>query len=230
MTTQTGVYYKVLGADGSCYHGGKGRWPLAHDGQPGAWLPRLDGTLKPCSYGYHVLRPEHLIEWLGPAIHRAEAEEPVAWDADKGVTRRARDLGRILQWNRETQLLFAADVIEHIAGLWVAPKGVTWKPADTVDVIRRFTMGETAKDEIDAAAAAAYVTARAADDDAAATIAYAAAVAAHTAATITARAAATAAADAAIIAATAARAADDAHSNERRWQTKRLCEYLEIDP
>ena len=121
MTTQTGVYYKVLGADGSCYHGGKGRWPLAHDGQPGAWLPRLDGTLKPCSYGYHVLRPEHLIEWLGPAIHRAEAEEPVAWDADKGVTRRARDLGRILQWNRETQLLFAADVIEHIAGLKFPP-------------------------------------------------------------------------------------------------------------
>ena len=210
----TGIYYKVLGEDGQCYYAGKGKWSLAQDGQPGEWMPRIEGELILCERGYHILRAEHLVTWLGPCIHRVEAEDPILWDDDKGVTARARDLGRISAWNVRTARLFAADCAEHVEHLYTLD--TPWQPAQTIEVARRYAEGLATQDELAAAGAAAWA---AAGDAAWAAAGDAARAAAWAAAGDAARAAAWAAAgDTAWAAAGAA---------EARWQTERLLWYLE---
>ena len=56
--------YKWLNTDGTCIWG-QGSWPLPkHPGEPGAWLPKLDGELKPCEYGYHAFEAADLEDLL----------------------------------------------------------------------------------------------------------------------------------------------------------------------
>ena len=119
MTATTVVYTVLdLDEDGRCCYDGRDKWHLAHGGKPGRWMPRITGELIPCERGYYVLREDQLVLWLGPAIHRVEAEEPILWDDEKGVTARARDLGRILNWNPRTQWLFYADCAEHLLPIY----------------------------------------------------------------------------------------------------------------
>ena len=39
------IYYKVLNADGSCYHGGQGKWFLPGKNKPGKWMPKIKGII-----------------------------------------------------------------------------------------------------------------------------------------------------------------------------------------
>lgn len=52
--------------------------------------------------------------------------------------------------------LLACDYAEHVAHLWVAPPGVTWQPADTITVARRYAWGLATKEELLAAWIAAW--------------------------------------------------------------------------
>src|SRR3990167_7033730 len=60
-------FYKVLSADGSPFHGGKGAWSLPHGKRPGKWMPEIKGIV-PCERGYHLVSRGQLLKWLGPAI------------------------------------------------------------------------------------------------------------------------------------------------------------------
>lgn len=51
--------------------------------------------------------------------------------------------------------LLACDYAEHVAHLWVAPPGITWVPADTISVARRYALGQATQQELKVAAGAA---------------------------------------------------------------------------
>ena len=51
--------------------------------------------------------------------------------------------------------LLACDAAEHVAHLWIAPKGVSWKPSDVIGVARRYAEGQATVEELAAARVAA---------------------------------------------------------------------------
>jgi hypothetical protein len=59
--------YKYLNADGTCRYAPSHRWPLPHDGQPGDWLPALDGQLRR-RHAYHAFRIKDLPRWSGEVL------------------------------------------------------------------------------------------------------------------------------------------------------------------
>ena len=105
--------YKVLNKDGSAFHGGAGSWFLPHGNRPGKWMPRITNPT-PCTRGYHVLKPEMLIHWLGPAIFAVEVRGKGVWEEAKGVVEQARLLRRLDTWNEQTARLFACDCAERV--------------------------------------------------------------------------------------------------------------------
>lgn len=109
------TYYKVLNHNGSCYHGGKGRWRLPKSGKPGEWMPPIIGELKPCSNGYHILKRGQLIEWIAPpvAVFEVEVNGKVVWNRNKGVARKARLVRKIETWTEQAARLFACDCADH---------------------------------------------------------------------------------------------------------------------
>jgi len=112
--------YKVLDFDGKPYHGGNGVWSLPNNGDPGEWMPVIH-DIKPCWQGYHVLKREGVVQWLGPELYEVEIREPVIWDVDKGVCAEARLLRKLETWNSYTARLFAMDCAEHVSHLSFYP-------------------------------------------------------------------------------------------------------------
>ena len=207
------AYYKVLNDDGSCFHGGNGKWPLPSGKRPGKWMPKID-KIAPCQSGYHILKREHVVGWLGPAIFEVEVRGDVVWADDKGVAQQARLVRKLETWNDKTARLFACDCADAVRHL------MNKRSTDAIDVARRFANGLATQEELAAAEAAARAAAGAA-----------ARAAARAATGAAARAAARdAAGDAAWAAAwDAARAAAEAAAwaAARAAQTANLFEYLE---
>lgn len=194
------TYYKVLAEGGSAYHGGYGKWHLPKGKRPGKWMPPLDGDLVPCRNGYHLCRRDDLVVWLGPVIWEVEARGEVLEAEDKVVARQARLLRRLDNWTDRTARLFACDCAERALKKYT--KNPDTRSVEVIKVARAFADGKASLFELAAARAAgdaARDAARAAAWDAAWEAARAAALDAGRA---------------------AARAA------ERKWQTKRLFEYL----
>ena len=212
-TPATQTLYKVLHSDGSAYHGGNGKWFLPK-GRPGRWMPTLNpDKLKACEYGYHLCRRDDLILWLGPVIFTAEYRGKRIDDTDKIVVQQARLLSKLETWNDRTARLFACDCADRALVLIDKPDP---RCIEAVRVARLYAIGEATQEQLDAAGAAARTAARDAAWDAARAAAGAAArAAAWPAAWDAARDAAWAAAGAA------------ARDAARKWQTKRLFEYLE---
>jgi hypothetical protein len=237
--------YKVLNDDGSAFHGGIGKWPLPN-GKPGEWMPKLDEKkLSPCEYGYHLVKREHLVQWLGPAIFEAECHPnaPFIYDSTKGVTSQAR-LVRRLDWGEKKQRLFACDCAERVLPIFEKKQPNDKRPRAAIEVARRHATGQATDKELDAAMAAAMAAAwdaawAARDAWAAAGAAWAARAAGAAAGAAWAARAAGAAAGAAWDAwaagaawaaagdAWAAGAAGAAGAAEIEWQTERLFYYLE---
>ena len=208
-------YYKVLCRDGSCYHGGSGRWRV------GRWQ-EVKGELVPCQRGLHVLTQDQLINWLGPAIHPVEVHPDARIDTsqpDKTVVSKARLGPALTTWTERTQRLFAADCAEHVLPLFERQHPNDDRPRRAIEAASALARGELDAEAARAAAAAAHAAsayaAAAAHSYAAAS--YAGAYAASYAAACVHAAARSAAARAA---AAAARAA------ERAWQTECLWQYL----
>ena len=217
------TYYKILNENGSCYHSGIGRWHLPTANKPGKWMPRIKGPLALCKNGYHILRADQLVLWLGPAIFTVEPKGKIVHDTEKSVCEQARLLTRLTAWNDRTARLFGADCAEHVLPIFQKHFPDDMRPALAIAAARAFADGRITRDELDAARAAA----RAAAWDAS-WAARAAARAAAWDAAWAARAAARAAAWAA--AQDAAWAADwaAARAAETEWQTTRLLEYLKV--
>jgi hypothetical protein len=150
--------YKVLQEDGSCYHGGRGSWPLPRPldggipGRPisGDWVEAPAGTLIPCRRGIHLCRRDDLIHWLGPAIFVAQADGDERIDhGDKIVVRKARLLERVETWNETTMVLFAADCAEAVLHYFEDALPGDDRPRKAIEAARAYARGE-----VDAAGAA----------------------------------------------------------------------------
>lgn len=152
------MFYKVLKADGTPYHGGKGRWSLPHGMQPGEWMPEIANVI-PCERGYHLCREQDLVLWLGPTIWIAEGRGACVEDEDKVVYGEARLLSRVETWSERTARQFAADCAGHVLPIWEAKHPDDDRPRKAIEAARAHARGE-----IGAAAGAA---ARSAAGDAA---------------------------------------------------------------
>ena len=209
------TYYKVLNADGTPCNGGSGTWNLPHGKRPGKWMPEIANII-PCSRGYHLCEPKHLIHWLGPTIWEAEGHGHAIAQDGKIVFAQARLLRRVTTWNDRTARLFACDCADRVMPIYAKRYPGEDRPQQCIATARRFANGEATAEELAAARDAARAAAWDADWDAA------------WAARDAARAAAWAAAWAAWAAAWAAwdAAWDAARDAARDWQTNRLFEYL----
>lgn len=54
--------YKFLTWEGKSSFQGTA-WHLPKDGNPGEWMPPVKGDLIECENGYHMCRPNQLLEW-----------------------------------------------------------------------------------------------------------------------------------------------------------------------
>ena len=207
--------YKVLDEDGCPVNGGSGCYSLPHDGQPGDWMPPVEGELVPCKNGYHLCTAEQLFEWFGPAIWEAEGRGDSVEYENKHVCREVRLLRRT-QWNERTARLFACDCAEHVLHLYEMQYASDSRSHDCITVARQYANGETTSEELAAAWDAAWDAAYTAARDAARDTARAAAW----------DAARDAAGDAARAAAWDA-ARDAAGDAEREWQVGKLKTLLE---
>ncbi len=215
--------YKFLNDDGNSPIQGQ-PWHLPEDDRPGKgkWMPPIKGKLIPCQNGYHALRPQDLVSWLGPVLYELEYSGCMVLSDDKVVVRRARLLRHIPSWNSETQRLFAADCAEHVLPIFERAHPSDDRPRLSIKAARDFANGKIDSEQMraawDAAWDAARDAARAAAGDAAGDAAWAAGGdAAWDAAWDAARAAAGDAGGA---------AAGDA---EKKWQAGKLLSYLKLD-
>jgi hypothetical protein len=213
-------YFKVLDENGCSCHGGEAEWSLPQrndDGTwtPGEWMPEIEGELKPCRNGYHVVTLEQLPNWLGERIFEVEVGKEILPDDDKSVVRTCRLTRECTGWNERTARLFACDCAEHVLSLYEAKYPDDDRPRKAIEVARRYAEGTATREELAAAR------------DAAREAAWAAAGAARDAAEA-ARDAAEAAWEAAW-AAEGAAAGAAARAAEQQWQVERLGKILEVE-
>jgi hypothetical protein len=156
MTT----YYKWLNVDGTTPQG-HGAYKLARpqkDGTytPGAWQRRITGGLVPCRNGYHVMRADQLVYWIGPTLHRVEVDETdMVTSDDKCVVRRVRVVEPVTAWNETTARLFAADCAERALPIFEASYPYDKRPRLAIEAARAFARGEINAETLYAANAAA---------------------------------------------------------------------------
>ena len=221
------MLYKVLGPDDRPCNGGSGEYNLPHDGQPGEWMPPIEGELIPCENGYHLCTLAQLPSWLASRIYEAEGRGDHVDGGDKIAYREVRLLRLCAGWNERTARLFACDCAERVLPIYERDYPGDMRPRDAIAVARRFANGEATSRELCAAEAAAGDAARAAARAAAWDAAGAAAGdAAEAAAGAAAWDAAWDAAWAAARAAARAAAWAAAWAAERAWQSERLGELL----
>ena len=147
--------YNVLNADGSCYHGGVGKWHLpcvSKDGKtrPGKWMPRITGKIEPCANGYHVFKEEMLIDWIAPAaVFEVETRGEIVWAANKGAAREARLVRRLDSWTEQAARLFACDCSEHLREKLAATEQIELDAS--LLTIRRYAFGMATNSELETA-------------------------------------------------------------------------------
>ena len=156
------TYYKVLNEDGSCSHGGDGKWYLPNGSCPGKWMPKVTGELVPCQHGYHVCREEDLIHWLGPTIWEVEPKGVILTHENKVVVREARLLRALDTWDERTARLFAADCAEHVLHLFEEVNPNDDRPRKAIEAARQYANGQITTAAGAAAGDAAWAAVRAA--------------------------------------------------------------------
>lgn len=170
------IAYKILDYEGKPNNGGHGVWYLPtknDDGTwtPGEWMPEIEGELKPCSNGYHLVDKQHILDWAGPELYEAEwkGRRKMHDDKDKFVVRRVRLLRKIETWNPRTLRLFSVWCTREALKLIENPDR---RSINAADVAERYANGEATADELTAAYAAAWAAASAAAWDAASVAAW----------------------------------------------------------
>jgi len=158
------MLFKIINEDGTPCHGGRGRWSLPHNKQPGNWMPPVKGELIACENGYHLCREGNLIKWLGPAIFEAEYRGERLDTGNKVVVRQARLLRR-LNWDEHIARHFACDCAEEVLHLYEQKYPDDPRPRQAIEVARRYADGKVTDEDLDAARDAAWDAARAAYSD-----------------------------------------------------------------
>lgn len=244
-------YYKVLDKYGRSCHGGDAEWSLPtqnDDGTwtPGEWMPEIEGELKPCRNGYHVVTLEQLPDWLGERIFEVEPGDEIVHEDNKSVTRTCRLTRECTGWNERTARLFACDCAERVLYLFEARHPDDGRPRKAIEIARRYAEGKAAVEELAAAREAAWAASldvaweaslsaswdvawEAARDAARAAARAAALSASLSASRAAARDASRAAARAAAWGAALSASWDVALVAERQWQVERLRKILEVE-
>lgn len=142
MSIPSPTYFKVLQESGECYHGGQGAWPLPAADGPGDWLPKLTGEIVPCQYGYHILRPEDVVYWPGPALFIVETQaETIPHASADGTDSKlvtagpVRLVSRVETWNDRTLRLFAADCAEYVLPIFERDSPNDQRPRNALSLI-----------------------------------------------------------------------------------------------
>ena len=163
-------YYKVLGKNGQPCNGGSGTYHLPTkrkngSWKPGKWMPAIKEELIPCEVGYHLCRPNDLVEWLGQEIYEAEYKGKRIDEDDKIVVRQVRLLRKVETWTERTAREFACWCVRSTP---VGNGKTTWdlledqRSKDAVIVSEKYARGEATEKELAAARDAAWDAARAA--------------------------------------------------------------------
>jgi hypothetical protein len=148
-------YYKILVNGKSC-NGGDSTWFLPKGKRPGKWMPKIEGELKLCEHGYHLVKAEEILEWVKEdcQIFEAEPKGKVTYDGSKGVCRSARLLKQ-LNWNDKIARLFACDCAERVLPIFEKNYPDDKRPRVAIETVRRYVNGLSGEEELAAAEAAA---------------------------------------------------------------------------
>lgn len=138
------TYYKVLAEDGSCIHGGSGRWPLPTQNDDGIWMPgewlSVKGKIKFGTNGLHLTGLLGLVGLVGPAVFEAEPhpDEDVIRGSygEKVVTRRARLLRPLAGWDRRYLKLFFLDCAERVIDVYAFARPGDTRLSSAVELAR----------------------------------------------------------------------------------------------
>jgi hypothetical protein len=230
----------------------KGRWaPYSEFHWPLRKWIKAEGEMKVCQNGIHLCTKDNVIEWLNEEIWEVEARGERIEDGNKIVVQEARLGRKVKTWNEKTARLFACEVARRVLPVYEKYYPKDHRPRKAIEAAEKYLQGSITEKELFAAKAAAEAAAEGAAEDAAWDAAEGAAGAAASSAAKdaagaaaraavknvardavwgAARAAARAAAENAAedIAENVTRAAvwDTAWDAERKWQTKKLMEYL----
>ena len=127
--------YKALDPDGTTIQRWA-KWHLPEGGQPGAWMPRLEGKVKICGNGYHLASENKLLLWFGPRIFEAEHRGDKRSGNGKVAVREARLVRECRGWNAHTAVLFAADCAERVLPLFAAQRPDDGRPREAIAAAR----------------------------------------------------------------------------------------------
>lgn len=157
--------YKVLGKGGVACNGGRVKWHLPQNGKPGEWMPQINGELIPCENGYHLCRFENLLDWLNEEIYEAEGRGDKVECDNKIVFREARLICKLGKWNMKASRLFAADCAEHVLHIYEKKYPRDDRPRNCIAAARDFANRKIGKAAVDSAGDAARDAASAAKWD-----------------------------------------------------------------
>ncbi|MBF0214454.1 MAG: hypothetical protein HQM00_13000 [Magnetococcales bacterium] len=152
------VYYKVLGADGLCCHGGAGRWSI-----DGSWMPAVYGGLAPCVRGYHLCLGEDLVEWLGPVIWTAEGRGKSFRSEQYHIFQEARVLRTLEGWNSSVARAFSIACAERAVPVLEAVMPGDRRVMEALAVARACIQDEKAWSDAQAVAAEVWNVSRLVD-------------------------------------------------------------------
>jgi hypothetical protein len=100
-------YFKFLTED---YRGQYSRFDftpyLPRDGQPGEWLPAVEGDLVMCDNGYHVFIADDILYWMNARLYEVELDGEVLAGPYKFLARRMRLLRRVPGWTENVLVRF----------------------------------------------------------------------------------------------------------------------------
>ena len=147
--------FKALDVEGRSTGGQEFPWPLPEGEGPGQWLPTVKGDLVVYENGYHVCTTKQLLGWLGPLIWEVEVRGEVVHAGLMTVVRSARIVAPT-RWDDRTARLFACDCAaralrrERRAGR--EPDKRSW---EALRVARLYAEGKATNQELIAAGVAA---------------------------------------------------------------------------
>jgi hypothetical protein len=187
-------------------------------------MPPVHGPLLYRRNGYHLCNTENLIYHLRPVIYAAEYRGELRDHEWIMIVRSARLLYRYTTWNKRTARLFACDCAERVIDLCENYRVAR----HAIEVSRRFAISDADEDELSGASKDARIASWNATEGSDRAATFAIISASGTVIPESAADAAWVAAKQASYAAATSAGMDSVRETERKWQSMRLMEYLEV--
>lgn len=140
------IYYKSLAEDGLGVFSGFG-WSLPRGSRPGRWHEAVDEVVE-CKSGYHACTKSQLIHWLDMRVFEIESKSPWRRGEGKSVTRGPVRLVRELNWTDRSARLFLADCAERELSIYGRNYPVDDRSHKAIEAARGFARGEISEAEL----------------------------------------------------------------------------------